>query len=130
MAQLSPEQRQQAIRSMVEGLAARLADNPQDRAGWLRLANAWKVLGDGEMAADAYGRADTLGPVDARILAEPAPSCAVTGLITGGTQLQLRLWVATGDYWGVHGEVVTKVHRLYQDQQLTPPLLALATTPA
>jgi len=67
---------------------------------------------------------------DARILAEPAPSCAVTGLITGGTQLQLRLWVATGDYWGVHGEVVTKVHRLYQDQQLTPPLLALATTPA
>ncbi|MDB5488877.1 MAG: C-type cytochrome biosis protein CcmI [Reyranella sp.] len=70
MAQLSPEQRQQAIRSMVEGLAARLADNPQDRAGWLRLANAWKVLGDNEKAADAYGRADTLGPVDARILAD------------------------------------------------------------
>ena len=32
MAQLTPEQRQQAIRSMVEGLAARLADAPQDRA--------------------------------------------------------------------------------------------------
>ncbi len=31
MAQLTPEQRQQAIRSMVEGLAARLADAPQDR---------------------------------------------------------------------------------------------------
>jgi len=70
MAQLAPEQRQQAIRSMVEGLAARLADNPQDRAGWLRLANAWKVLGDNEKAADAYGRADTLGPVDARILTD------------------------------------------------------------
>ncbi len=70
MAQLTPEQRQQAIRSMVEGLAARLADNPQDRAGWLRLANAWKVLGDNEKAADAFGRADTLGPVDARILTD------------------------------------------------------------
>lgn len=70
MAQLTPEQRQQAIRSMVEGLAARLADAPQDRAGWLRLANAWKVLGENANAADAYARADTLAPVDARILAD------------------------------------------------------------
>lgn len=70
MAQLTPEQRQQAIRTMVEGLAARLADAPQDRAGWLRLANAWKVLGENENAADAYARADRLGPVDARILAD------------------------------------------------------------
>lgn len=70
MAALSPEQRQQAIRSMVEGLATRLQENPQDRAGWLRLANAWKVLGENANAAEAYARADTLGPVDARILAD------------------------------------------------------------
>ena len=70
MAALSPEQRQQAIRSMVDGLATRLQENPQDRAGWLRLANAWKVLGENQKAAEAYGRADTLGPVDARILAD------------------------------------------------------------
>ena len=70
MAQLTPEQRQQTIRTMVEGLAARLQDNPQDRAGWLRLANAWKVLGENANAADAYARADTLAPVDARILAD------------------------------------------------------------
>lgn len=70
MAAMSPADRQQAIRSMVEGLAGRLQDNPQDRAGWLRLANAWKVLGENGKAADAYGRADTLGPVDARILAD------------------------------------------------------------
>ena len=38
------------------------------RAGWLRLANAWKVLG--ENAADAYGHADTLAPVNPRILAD------------------------------------------------------------
>jgi cytochrome c-type biogenesis protein CcmH len=70
MAALSPEQRQQAIRGMVEGLAARLKDNPQDRAGWLRLANAWKVLGEHAAAVDAYAHADALAPVDARLLAD------------------------------------------------------------
>jgi len=70
MAAMTPEQRQQAIRSMVEGLAARLEENPTDRAGWLRLANAWKVLGDNPKAADAYAKADALGPVDARVLAD------------------------------------------------------------
>jgi cytochrome c-type biogenesis protein CcmH len=70
MAALTPEQRQQAIRGMVEGLAAKMKENPQDRAGWLRLANAWKVLGENGSAADAYAKADALGPVDARILAD------------------------------------------------------------
>jgi cytochrome c-type biogenesis protein CcmH len=70
MAAMTPEQRQQAIRGMVEGLAARLKENPTDRAGWLRLANAWKVLGENASAADAYAKADALGPVDARLLAD------------------------------------------------------------
>jgi cytochrome c-type biogenesis protein CcmH len=70
MAALTPDQRQQAIRGMVEGLAARLKDNPQDRGGWLRLANAWKVLGDNANAIDAYAKADALGPVDARLLSD------------------------------------------------------------
>ncbi len=70
MAALTPEQRQEAIRGMVEGLAARMKENPQDRGGWLRLANAWKVLGENVNAVDAYGRADALGPVDARLLAD------------------------------------------------------------
>jgi cytochrome c-type biogenesis protein CcmH len=70
MAAMTPEQRQQAIRGMVEGLAARMKENPQDRAGWLRLANAWKVLGESANAADAYAKADALAPVDARILAD------------------------------------------------------------
>ena len=70
MASMTPEQRQQTIRMMVEGLAARLKDNPRDRGGWLRLANAWKVLGDNAAAVDAYARADALEPVDARLLAD------------------------------------------------------------
>jgi cytochrome c-type biogenesis protein CcmH len=70
MAKLSPAERQQAIRGMVEGLAARLKENPQDRSGWLRLANAWKVLGENASAVDAYAHADALAPVDARLLAD------------------------------------------------------------
>jgi cytochrome c-type biogenesis protein CcmH len=82
MAAMTPEQRQQAIRGMVEGLAARLKENPADRAGWLRLANAWKVLGENASAADAYAKADMLAPVDARILADWAEA-HVRGLAPG-----------------------------------------------
>jgi len=82
MAAMTPEQRQQAIRGMVEGLAARLKDNPQDREGWLRLANAWRVLGEHASAVDAYARADALAPVDARILVDWAEA-HVRGLKPG-----------------------------------------------
>ncbi|WP_421995618.1 c-type cytochrome biogenesis protein CcmI [Reyranella sp.] len=82
MAAMTPEQRQQAIRGMVEGLAARLKDSPDDRAGWLRLANAWKVLGETGPAADAYAHADRLAPLDARLLADWAES-HVRGLKPG-----------------------------------------------
>jgi cytochrome c-type biogenesis protein CcmH len=82
MAALTPEQRQQAIRGMVEGLAARMKENPQDRGGWLRLANAWKVLGENAGAVDAYAKADALGPVDARVLADWAEA-HVRGLKPG-----------------------------------------------
>jgi len=82
MATLTPEQRQQAIRGMVDGLAARLKDNPQDRGGWLRLANAWKVLGEHAGAVDAYSQADALAPVDDRLLADWAEA-HVRGLKPG-----------------------------------------------
>ncbi len=82
MQNLAPEQRQQAIRSMVEGLDARLKDNPGDRAGWLRLANAWKVLGENAKAADAYAKADALGPLDTRTLTDWAEA-HVRGIAPG-----------------------------------------------
>ena len=82
MAALTPEQRQQAIRGMVEGLAARMKESPQDRGGWLRLANAWKVLGEHASAVDAYAKADALAPVDVRLLADWAEA-HVRGLKPG-----------------------------------------------
>lgn len=57
-AQMSPEQRQSMIRSMVERLATRLQQNPDDRQGWLRLARAYDVLGETAKAAEARARAE------------------------------------------------------------------------
>lgn len=74
MQNLTPAERQQAIRSMVEGLKQRLQQNPQDRPGWLRLANAWRVLGENAKAAAAFAKADALGVLDAALLADWAES--------------------------------------------------------
>jgi cytochrome c-type biogenesis protein CcmH len=54
--EMAPEDRQAMIRSMVEGLAARLEDNPDDLAGWKRLAQSWRVLGEIEKAEEAEKR--------------------------------------------------------------------------
>ena len=54
---MSPEERQAVIRSMVERLAARLDQNPDDKEGWTRLAHAYDVLGETEKAQAARARA-------------------------------------------------------------------------
>jgi cytochrome c-type biogenesis protein CcmH len=54
---MSPEQRQTMIRAMVDRLAARLEQNPDDKEGWARLARAYDVLGETEKAEAARARA-------------------------------------------------------------------------
>ena len=54
---MSPEERQAMIRSMVDRLAARLEQNPNDKDGWTRLAHAYDVLGESEKAQAARARA-------------------------------------------------------------------------
>jgi cytochrome c-type biogenesis protein CcmH len=49
---MTPEQRQEMIKGMVEGLAAKLKDNPNDVDGWLQLIRSRQVLGDGTQAAN------------------------------------------------------------------------------
>ncbi|HLG85813.1 MAG TPA: c-type cytochrome biogenesis protein CcmI [Alphaproteobacteria bacterium] len=55
--QMTPEQQQAMIRSMVGSLAAKLQANPDDAEGWRRLARAYQVLGDSDRAKDALARA-------------------------------------------------------------------------
>lgn len=57
-AEMSPAERDAMIRGMVEGLAARLKDQPGDADGWRRLARAYEVLGETEKANDALAQAE------------------------------------------------------------------------
>lgn len=68
---------QQQIVAMVERLAERLQDNPSDGNGWLMLAKSYGVLGRFPESAAAYGRAITLLPPDAQLLADFADTVAM-----------------------------------------------------
>jgi cytochrome c-type biogenesis protein CcmH len=57
IAALPEAERTAAIRSMVDSLAARLAQNGQDVEGWLRLVRAYKVLDEFDKARSALGAA-------------------------------------------------------------------------
>lgn len=56
-AEMEPQDRQAMIETMVAGLAERLAENPDDPAGWRRLIRSYVVLGRLPDAADAVSRA-------------------------------------------------------------------------
>ncbi len=66
---MTPEEQSEMIRGMVDGLAQRLEDNPDDLTGWIRLGAAYRVLGQAEDAAAALSRAAELAPNDPEVLA-------------------------------------------------------------
>ena len=92
-AKMSPEERQQMIRGMVEGLAERLQDEPNDSQGWQRLVRVYGVLGEPEKAYATMDRAlanlpAEVGPLlnfagalmRARGSGDPFPDAAVAAL--------------------------------------------------
>jgi cytochrome c-type biogenesis protein CcmH len=70
--QMTPEDRQAMIRSMVDGLAEKLKLNGKDLDGWLRLANARKMLGDMPAAQKALDDAAEIYKDDQPALARIA----------------------------------------------------------
>jgi cytochrome c-type biogenesis protein CcmH len=68
-ANMSSEDRQKMIRGMVDGLAARLKDQPDDIDGWLRLGRAYTVLDEPERARAALGEATQRAPQRVDVLA-------------------------------------------------------------
>jgi cytochrome c-type biogenesis protein CcmH len=52
-----PRKRDDAIRSMVDGLADRLESSPRDVEGWTLLMRSRVVLGEREVAATAFRKA-------------------------------------------------------------------------
>lgn len=64
-ADMTANDRQAMILSMVESLRDRLDETPDDTEGWLRLARAYDVLGDRAAAFTALARATESAPDDA-----------------------------------------------------------------
>ncbi|MGE5504105.1 MAG: c-type cytochrome biogenesis protein CcmI [Actinomycetota bacterium] len=64
-AEIGQQARQMAqVQAMVQQLAARLQQNPQDGKGWAMLGRSWRVLGEPAKAADAYKKSIALLPRD------------------------------------------------------------------
>jgi len=65
------------VEAMVESLAARLRENPDDVNGWKLLGRSYGVMGRYEAAADAYAKAALRAPRDAQLLADFADVLAM-----------------------------------------------------
>ena len=83
----------------MEGLAARLEDDPSDIEGWLRLAQSRTVLGEPEAAKEAYRRAleeapentDVLRAYAASLLGAPHPETDAAAVNDDAAELYLSL---------------------------------------
>jgi cytochrome c-type biogenesis protein CcmH len=63
-ASMSPQEREKMINGMVERLADKLKQNPDDIDGWNRLGRSYMILNQPAKAQDAYARAVKLAPDD------------------------------------------------------------------
>jgi small conductance mechanosensitive channel len=58
---------------------------------------------------------------DGRVMAEPAPLIAVGELAESSVNLQVRPWVATGDYWGVYRDTQEAVKLAFDAAGISIP---------
>ncbi|HSC94461.1 MAG TPA: c-type cytochrome biogenesis protein CcmI [Burkholderiales bacterium] len=65
------------IESMVDRLAARMKENPEDATGWVMLGRSYAVLDRFPEAASAYANAVKRSPPDAQLLADYADALAM-----------------------------------------------------
>ena len=66
------------ILGMVDSLAEKMKDNPDDAQGWALLGRSQRVLERWPQAAQAFERANQLSPNDAQLLADYADVLAMT----------------------------------------------------
>jgi len=69
---MSPDERQDMIAGMVDTLAARLEDNPDDVQGWIMLGRSYMVLNRPAEAITALERASELAPRSTELLIDRA----------------------------------------------------------
>ena len=102
----------QDIERMVEGLAQRLAQHPEDGQGWVMLARSYKVMGRTADAEKAYDKAGSFVDNDAQLLASYADTAATN---------------ANGDFSGKPARLIEKALKVDPNN---PMALWLAGTAA
>jgi cytochrome c-type biogenesis protein CcmH len=76
---MSDQDREAMINQMVDRLASRLQQNPDDVEGWTRLGRAYMVLEKPDKAVDAYAHAAKLKPDDVALKQQYAEAIMETG---------------------------------------------------
>ncbi|MCB1954288.1 MAG: c-type cytochrome biogenesis protein CcmI [Rhodocyclaceae bacterium] len=66
------------VQAMVDKLAARLKENPDDAEGWVMMARTYNALGQYDKAAEAFRTLTRLLPADAQLLADYADTLAMS----------------------------------------------------
>lgn len=82
-----------SVTSLLAGLEARLAENPEDAKGWLLLAKSYDHLGRGNEAKDAYAKAVELGMTDADL----ETRLSTTGGVADPSKTEIRGRVSVAD---------------------------------
>lgn len=67
-----------AVDTMIERLAARMRENPDDAEGWKLLGRSYTAMGKFPQAVEAFAKAAERSPRDAQLLADFADVLAVT----------------------------------------------------
>ncbi len=75
--QMRPELERADVEAMVEKLAQRLQNQPDDAEGWAMLGRSYRVLGRNLEAAQAYAKAERVVAADPRLLVDYAESLAL-----------------------------------------------------
>ncbi|MBB4286303.1 c-type cytochrome biogenesis protein CcmI [Roseospira goensis] len=83
---------QAMIEGMVEGLAARLEENPEDVDGWMRLAQSYGVLGRWDEAIGAAERAAEQAPEDPAVLTGLADTLMTAARAEGAGEPPARVF--------------------------------------
>nr|WP_319251309.1 c-type cytochrome biogenesis protein CcmI [uncultured Celeribacter sp.] len=81
MADMSPEDRQEVIRGMVEGLSARLANEGGTPEEWSRLISSLAILGETQRATAIWGEAQVIFGADPAALATVRAGAERAGIV-------------------------------------------------
>jgi len=85
-----------SVSVLVNGLQARLEQEPNDAGGWLLLAKSYQHLGQHDRAQVAYERAKALGKIDAQFESsgEDVSLVSTESMTTAGSMLRGRVTLA------------------------------------